>query len=164
MTRVQAMGLAIELVRGWEAEIGPGAPAPGGAGVSAAGAAASAPPGPPAVLHAANFALPAGRSEYGAGAVEVMRVGHAFVALIEMGPHSLGTPLFDHPRPSGLVLADLADGQLQRPLPGQVGCQRFFTEGGRAFSLYVVLCGAVVNPLLLPRVNQVIGTITIDPA
>jgi hypothetical protein len=34
---------------------------------------------------------------------------------------------------------DFAPNALQRRLPGQLGCQRFFTDRGRPFCLYVVL-------------------------
>lgn len=37
------------------------------------------------VLHLANFALPEGRGDYGSGAVEVMRGGNVFIALVVVG-------------------------------------------------------------------------------
>jgi hypothetical protein len=91
------------------------------------------------VLHAANFALPPGRGDFGSGAVEAMRPPNAFLALLEYDPSEAGHTLFAArgvPRPA---LADFAPTALQRKLPGQLGCQRFFTESERAFCLYVVL-------------------------
>jgi hypothetical protein len=155
-TRVRARGLGIDLVRGWEAEIRPVS-----AHIAASTASTDRPPD--AVLHAANFALPPVRGEFGAGAVEVMRSGHAFVAVVEYGAETVGLPLFDHPRPSGLLAADIDEGQLQRWLPGHAGCQRFFSEAGRAFCLYVVLSGPTVRRVLVPRVNEVLATVTVDP-
>ena len=163
-TRVQARGLGIDLVRGWEAEIRPVSASASVSGPTAASASsAGAGRQSDAVLHAANFALPAARGEFGAGAVEVMRSGHAFVAVVEYGDEAVGLPLFDHPRPAGLDPAELDQGPLQRWLPGQLGCQRFFTEGGRAFCLYVVLSGPSLRRLVVPRLNDVLATITVDP-
>ena len=51
---------------------------------------------------------------------------------------------------------------LQRAIPGQAGCQRFFTESGRAFCLFVVL-GAQRNATrLVPLGNQVLTATTIE--
>lgn len=91
------------------------------------------------VLHLANFALPPDRGDFGSGAVERMGGPHAFVSLLEYDAEEAGRPLFAArglPRP---VVADFAPNALQRRLPGQLGCQRFFTENGRPFCLYVVL-------------------------
>jgi hypothetical protein len=90
------------------------------------------------VLHLANFALPAGRGDFGTGAVERMGPAHAFVALLEYDREEAGRPLFAGARPE-LRVDDFAANALQRRLPGQLGCQRFFTERGRAFCLYAVL-------------------------
>jgi hypothetical protein len=151
VSRLEAHGLAVELVRGWEAEIGV-RPQPA---AKPGGRAESTQP----VLHAANFALPVTRGEFGAGAVELMRMGHSFLALVEFGPAAVGSPLFDHPRPAGLRAADFAPENLQITLTGQAGCQRFFTTGGRAFCLYAV----VTNSLLVTRVDQVWSTVAITP-
>jgi hypothetical protein len=90
------------------------------------------------VLHLGNFALPPGRGDFGSGAVEIMRPEHAFVSLLEYDREEAGTALFAAPRPR-LGVADFAPNALQRRLPGQLGCQRFFTENGRPFCLFVVL-------------------------
>jgi hypothetical protein len=152
MSRLEAHGLAVDLVRGWEAEIGV-RPQPA---AKPGGRAETSQP----VLHAANFALPVERGEFGAGAVELMRSGHSFLALVEFDPAAAATPLFDHPRPARLRSADFAAENLQITLTGQAGCQRFFTTGGRAFCLYAV----VTNALLVARVDQVWSTVAITPA
>ena len=91
------------------------------------------------VLHLANFALPTGRGDFGTGAVEKMGDQHAFCSLVEYGKDEVGTALFAARGLPRLTRADFAPNQLQRRLVGQLGCQRFFTEQGRAFCLYVVL-------------------------
>jgi hypothetical protein len=114
------------------------------------------------VVHFANFALPPGRGDYGSGAVEVMRAGHAFVALVEFGAAEADTPLFAArgvPRPR---LPDFAANALQRRLPGQLGVQRFFTENGRAFCVYVVLGSARLAPQLIGEVHSVLDGVAVD--
>lgn len=91
------------------------------------------------VLHLGNFALPPGRGDFGTGAVEVMGPAHAFVSLVEYDREEAGRPLFAAVGRPRLTLRDFAANALQRRLPGQLGCQRFFTENGRPFCLYVVL-------------------------
>jgi hypothetical protein len=91
------------------------------------------------VLHMANFALPGGRGDYGTGAVELMGPQHVFVSLVEFGGEEVGSALFAARGLPRLTAGDFAPNQLQRRLPGQLGCQRFFTEHDRAFCLYTVL-------------------------
>jgi hypothetical protein len=114
------------------------------------------------VVHLGNFALPPRRGDYGSGAVELMRAGHAFLALVEFGDSEVGTPLFGAqgmPRPK---LADFAPNALQRKLPGQLGVQRFFTENGRAFCLYVVLGSARFTEQLIGEVHDVLNNVTVE--
>jgi hypothetical protein len=94
---------------------------------------------PHPVLHLANFGLPPDRGDFGTGAVELMGVPHVFMSLFEYEPAEAGRPLFAArglPRPKA---HEFAPNALQRRLRGQAGWQRFFTESGRAFCLYVVL-------------------------
>ena len=137
MTAVAAYGLRVELPRAWEARlyrrVGPlrhdGHPEAYGHPD------ASVNP----VLHLANFALPPGRGDFGTGAVERMGPAHVFMSLLEYDREEAGRPLFSDlgvPRPR---VGDFAPSTLQRHVPGQLGCQRFFTEAGRALCLYVVL-------------------------
>lgn len=113
------------------------------------------------VLHMANFALPPGRGDFGSGAVEVMAAGHAFVALLEYDRAEAGTPLFAArgvPRPA---VAEFAPNALQRPLRGQLGCQLFFTERGRAFCLYAVLGSRAHAARLVGEVHSVLDNLTV---
>ncbi len=47
-------------------------------------------------------------------------------------------------------------------IPGQSGFQRFFTEGNRAFCLFVVLGSHDNAPALVPLGNQVLSATTIE--
>jgi hypothetical protein len=108
------------------------------------------------VLHAATFPLPAGRGDFGSGAVDSMGRDDVLVVLNEYGPESAGTPLFARTGVPRLHPRDFAPEQLQRPIAGQSGCQRFFTAGGRAFCLYVVLGSHGRRVPLVRRANQLI--------
>jgi hypothetical protein len=112
------------------------------------------------VLHLGNFALPPGRGDFGTGAVEGMGPRHAFVALLEYDREEAGTPLFAGVRPV-LTPADFAANALQRRLPGQLGCQRFFTERGRAFCLYAVLGSREHAADLLGEVGTVLTRVEV---
>jgi hypothetical protein len=113
------------------------------------------------VLHLGNFALPPGRGDFGTGAVEVMGPRHAFVALLEYDREEAGTPLFAARGRPSLTLADFAPNALQRRLPGQLGCQRFFTENGRAFCLYAVLGSREHAAPLLGEVDGVLDRVEV---
>jgi hypothetical protein len=92
------------------------------------------------VTHLATFALPADRGDFGSGAVDAMRPDDDFVALLEYGEEEAHSPLFSpQGLPRRLDPRRFSARSLQRGLPGQAGWQLFFTTGGRAFCLYVVL-------------------------
>jgi hypothetical protein len=114
-----------------------------------------------AVMHAANFALPTRRGDYGSGAVETMRGSHVLVVLFEHDPESTKTALFARrgiptPRPD-----DFSPRQLQRTLSGQSGVQYFFSESGRAFCLYVVLGSHARRRRLVTEANQLVGSLAV---
>ena len=112
------------------------------------------------VLHAATFPLPEVRGDYGGGAVEQMSRSDAMVILFEFHPDSAGTGLFrevGYPWP--LRIDEFDPQQMQRPLPGASGLQRFFQVSGRAFCLYVPLGSQ--SDALVGLVNQVLATVEI---
>jgi hypothetical protein len=172
-------GVRAELPAGWEGSVraaplrdrdlddldgldgldGPGAASPDAALRSAAVDADAA------VLHVGTFALPADRGDFGSGAVEVMRDGDTFVALLEFGPEEVGTPLFaDEGLPRRLDPRRFGARSLQRQIPGQAGFQHFFSHAGRAFCLYVVLGDREDAHLQVRRVEQLLAGIEIEPA
>jgi hypothetical protein len=113
------------------------------------------------VLHLANFALPPGRGDFGTGAVELMGEQHAFVSLFEYGAEEAGRPLFSARGFPRLTVRDFGPNQLQRRLPGQLGCQRFFTERGRAFCLYVVLGSQQRAVSLVQEVHEALARLRV---
>jgi hypothetical protein len=106
------------------------------------------------VVHAANFALPSRRGDFGSGAVELMGPGNVFVTLFEYDEAAAGTALFSR---RGMPTAhpdDFSPRGLQRTLRGQSGVQYFFNESGRAFCLYIVLGSHARRRRLVPMANR----------
>jgi hypothetical protein len=150
MTKLAAHGLAVGLPTGWEGRI---------QRRSVSVATEQTQP----VVHLANFALPEHRDDFGGGVTPLMRSPDVFVVLFEYGPESLGTRMFAAqgvPR----VSADMfGSKRLQRPLPGQIGCQRFFTANGRPFCLYVVAGSRAYLPRIIAEVNAVLADLDVQP-
>jgi hypothetical protein len=117
------------------------------------------------VAHFATFALPADVGDFGSGAVTQMGAADIFVALFEYGPASVGTRLFARQGlPRSLVAANFRTTILRRGISGQSGTQWFFTEAGRPFTLYVVLGSHTLRASLVPRVNELLRSVTVFPA
>lgn len=114
------------------------------------------------VAHISTFPLPEGRGDYGGGAVELMGPDDALIVLFEYHPDSTATALFgsqDLPWP--LLPEDFDAYQMQRPLPGQGGVQRFFQSNGRAFCLYVAIGSMANRTAVIPVVNDILGSVDI---
>jgi hypothetical protein len=147
---VKAQGISMTLVAGWDIRIG---------------RIASGDPGAPAnaIVHAANFALPEGRGDFGSGVVNSMQAGHLLVVLFEYGPASIGTALFERQGlPRSLRPEWFKPNQLQRTIAGQSGLQVFFTESGRPFTLYAVLGSHGNRMSLVPQINDLLETVAIE--
>lgn len=116
------------------------------------------------VLHAATFPLPAGRGDYGSGAVEVMGPSDVMVMLLEFAPEVAGVGLFaPRGRPEAIDPSAFSTTSLQRAMRGQSGAQWFFTEQGRAFCLYVVLGSHVRRGRLVPLAASFVAGLAVDP-
>jgi len=114
-----------------------------------------------AVLHAATIPLPEDTSDFGSNVVRKLGAHDVFFALFEYAPESADEPIFAHPRPASLRARDFTNDQLQRQLDHQVGTQRFFTDSGRAFCVYVVLGSVGARRTALPTVNHLLDSLTI---
>lgn len=114
-----------------------------------------------AVVHLASFPLPERRGDFGSGVTQLMRSEDVFVVLFEYGPESLGTPLFAGQGVPRVDASMFHSKRLQRPLPGQVGCQVFFTEANRPFCLYVVAGSRAHLPRIVQQVNVVLDQVEI---
>ncbi len=152
MARLSAAGITVDLPAGWEGSIEGERQA-----LQLADGAQRY-----SVTHLANFALPEAPGDFGSAVVPGMGGGDILVVLKEFSPLAAQTPLF---AASGLprapVPADFLPEMLQRPIQGQAGMQRFFTESGRAFCLYVVIGSFIDRSELVPAVAAVLDTIEI---
>ena len=149
MTRLAAHGIGVDVPHGWEGRI---------VRRAAANPAEHARP----VVHVASFPMPEARGDFGVGVTELMRSGDAFVTLFEYGPESLGRPLFATKGVPNLTIAQFTSKRLQRTLPGQVGCQLFFTAEGRPFCLYVVVAGRLHLGTVLPKINKMLAALDLS--
>jgi hypothetical protein len=119
---------------------------------------------PNPIVHLANFALPEQRGDFGSGAVDLMTDQHVMVVLFEYGPECVGTALFERKgMPRKLTPSMFSASALQRTLPGQAGCQVFFTEADRAFCLYTVLGRQSAATRVLPQANATLTATRILP-
>ena len=174
MANLAAFGLAVTTPPGWEGEIylprdlgvpaGPASVSGAAALASATAALASADAAAPVpILHVANFPLPVQRGDYGGGAVELMGPEDLFVSLLEHPPEEAASALFSH---DGLVwplrVDDFSPQVMQRRIPGQAGCQRFFTHRHRPFCLYVAIGSYRNRAALVAQVNVVLATVGFD--
>jgi hypothetical protein len=117
------------------------------------------------VVHLGSFPLPPDRGDYGSGAVEIMRDEDVLVILFEFEPESATTAQFaSSGLPYPIAPNDFDPNQMQRPLPGMAGYQRFFNvDGERSFCLFVVIGSYARRKELAPKINAVLANITITP-
>jgi len=121
---LQGHGLALTVLDGWEARIWvPDLPPP----------AENHP-----VVRLANFALPLTKNTYAEDVADGLRAGEVVASLAEFSPALADRGLYEPRGVPELTPADLDPRAVQRQAPGRAGMQRFFSEHGRAFSLYVV--------------------------
>jgi hypothetical protein len=148
MTEIVAHGLSVTLPPGWEGRVLQRVPSTPEERTHTVG-------------HFATFPLPEQRDDFGGGVTELMRPADAFVVLFEYGAESLGTPLFEA---QGIPRVDptaFSSRRLQRPLPGQLGCQFFFTASTRPFCLYVVAGSRAALPSIITRVNTLLARVVV---
>ncbi len=164
MTQLVAHGIEVTLPSGWEGRLFR-RPAAGEVSASAA----DGPPAPAgetthAVLHVSTIALPLGVGDFASGAVERLGVDDVLIVVFEYEPASADQPLFRAAGvPERLEPEDFSPGVLQRRIRGQAGAQLFFNDSGRAFCLYVVLGSFANRRRLVPAVNEVLATLTVEP-
>lgn len=98
------------------------------------------------------------------GAVNLMGSDDIFAVLFEYGADSVGTRLFARQgMPRSLTATDFQPQVLRRGISGQAGTQWFFTEAGRPFTLYVVLGSLARRSVLVPRVNDLLAGLSVEP-
>lgn len=148
-------GLAVDVPRGWEAEIYQRAPAIGEAELSLDDAPLRYPP----ILHLATFALPPTRGDFGGGALGVMAPTDVFLTVLDYGADAASTAMFAHDPPWPLGAEDFDPHSVRVGIADQTGCQRFFRAAGRGFCLYVVLGSHTLRAVTVPRVNAALASL-----
>lgn len=155
MGKLDAYGMSAKPPMGWDGEIYRRAPEPPPFSTQQV-----EPASPTPILHLANFPLPAERGDYGGGAVELMGRGGIFIAILEHELAEAGNALFAGKGvPWPLAADDFDPNQMQRPISGQAGCQRFFTASGRPFCLYVAIGSYRTRALLVGEVNAALDSV-----
>lgn len=152
--KITGPGIAIEVPQGWEAEIYQPLRehrVPGGSAVPPAELEKA-----PAVLHAANFPLPPGRSDFGHDVIERLSLMHVFIALVEYGPGDAAKALFAAEGFPDLHPDDLSPGAVMGAATGQAAVQRFFHIGDRAFSVYAAVGSHRMRARLAPAIAEVL--------
>ncbi len=164
MTELAAHGIEVTLPAGWEGRVFK-RPLAGEVGATAAdGAPAAAGETTNAVVHVATIPLPVGTGDFASGAVEDLGRDDVLIVLFEYDAGSATQPLFAaQGLPTSLDPDDFNPNVLQRTIRGQAGVQKFFHDQDRAFCLYVVLGAFANRQQLVPLVNQVLATMTIEP-
>jgi hypothetical protein len=160
VTSLTDAGISVSLPSGWDGQIraaGQGAPT----AVQAAGTDEAA-GGEGVVLHAASFALPPDRGDYGSGAVEVMGGSDVLVCLLEHERAAADTALFAREGIPRLVPSMFSPQSMQRAVPGMAGAQHFFRVGGRPFCLYVVVGTWRTRAPLVRAADGVVSSIRIS--
>lgn len=157
--KLQAHGIQTDLPPGWEGRIAlRTTPVASNVRIGTPGEI------PHPIVHLANFALPEGRGDFGSGAVDIMGERDVLVVLFEYGPDEVGTALFERQGlPTELTPNMFSSSALQRTLPGQAGCQIFFTEASRAFCCYTVLGKQSSAASVLPQANATLSATRVSP-
>jgi hypothetical protein len=126
-----------------------------------------------ATLHLASFALPASDADFGTRATAAMPAGASFVSVTEYIPGGSVVPgegLFaDQGLPLPLEPRGFHPDAMNRPRPGRLGYQHFFTESGRPFCLFAVVrrsavgASARAHAAHVARLSGVLETLAIAP-
>lgn len=114
------------------------------------------------VLHACTRPLPAGCGDFGGGVIDRLDTSDLFVSLIEFGADVAGAGLF---APVGMPLlapSQFGPNNMPRAVPGRSAAQHFFTDGGRAFCLFVVVGSHARRMALVPRAARLLAGVSVS--
>jgi len=164
MPTIDAHGISAVPPKGWDGEIyrrEPELPGPQADTLERSYLVADV---PMPIMHLANFALPRERGDYGGGAVESMGAGGVFISLLEHTAAEAQTALFaGNGVPWPLTGGSFGPNRLQRMIANHAGHQSFFSVGGRAFCLYVVIGSYRLREMLADVANEPLANLQIRP-
>jgi hypothetical protein len=159
VTALTDRGVTVDLPQGWDGQIR--AAGQGAQPALRTAATADEPVGEGVVLHAASFALPAERGDYGSGAVEVMGGSDVLVCLLEHEREAADAALFAREGIPRLDASMFSPQSMQRAVAGMAGSQHFFQVRGRPFCLYVVVGSWRTRGPLVRTADRVASSIRI---
>ena len=113
-----------------------------------------------------TIALPPGTGDFASGAVDKLGSDDVLDRALRVRRRRASTqPLFKRSGPAARRSPPTTSAPTccSAPIRGQAGVQRFFQDQGRAFCLYVVIGSFARRQQLVKRVNDVLGTLTIEP-
>jgi hypothetical protein len=113
------------------------------------------------VLHACTRPLPPERGDFGSGVIDLLGSDDVFVSLIEFGSDVADQGLFAPQGRPALRPSQFSYNRMPRLYPGVSAAQHFFSEGGRAFCLYVVLGAHSRRMALVPRATRLVQGVRI---
>lgn len=115
------------------------------------------------VLHASTARLPADRGDFGSGAVQLLGSRDVFFALVDYGPEVADEGLFAAQGMPRLAPSQFSENNLQRPQAHVSAAQHFFSSGGRAFCLFVVVGAHRRRMATVPLAASMAGRVRITP-
>ena len=113
------------------------------------------------VLHGCTQPLPAVRGDFGSGVVEHLGPEDVFVSVVEFGAEVADQGLFAPQGRPVLRPSQFSPDRIQRSLPGITAAQHFYSEGGRAFCLFVVLGAHSRRMALAPRAERFVTSLRV---
>jgi hypothetical protein len=113
------------------------------------------------VLHACTRPLPAARGDFGSGVIDLLGADDVFVSLIDYGTEVADQGLFARQGRPALRPSQFATNRLARSYPGVSAAQHFFSEGGRAFCLFVVLGAHSRRMATVPRAQAMVRSVRV---
>ena len=93
-----------------------------------------------------------------------LRQGQVVASLVEFAPRLADRGLYAPQGVPAFDLEDLDPRAVQRHLPGRSGLQRFFSVGGRAFSLYVIARDGAGLRATLRELQTQLFALVVEPA
>jgi hypothetical protein len=151
VTEVRGSGFAVEVPPAWEVNIRPESAMLFGGDPEVV---------EPAVMHIANFQLPAELADYGDEIYTELGPADVFISVIDFGPLAPDQQLFNHQgMPIPLTLESFSEDAAVRGLQGGTASQQFFQANGRGYCLYVVIGSHKERSDVLPELNAVLASV-----
>ena len=114
------------------------------------------------ILHASTRPLPADRGDFGSGVVDLLAPADIFISLVEFEPDLAGSGLYAAQGMPRLAPSQFSPSRLQRVFGDRSAAQHFFTEGGRAFCLFVVLGSHARRMAVVPRAARKVNQLNVE--